>query len=109
AVHTETLMHHDISSPDGCGGIANSVGEADDHVIRPVRKETRRLRGHGGFRIDAGWQRLILDVDEFRGVLSLSPVAGDDDGHRLPYVTYPVTRQWQLWCGAEDGPQAYLQ
>jgi hypothetical protein len=99
-VHTKTLVHHDISSADSCVSVTNSVGEADGDVIRPVRKEARGLRGYGGLRIDAGWQGLILDVDEFSSVLSLSPIVSDDDGHRLPYVTYPVTRQWQLWCGA---------
>jgi len=80
-------VHHDIRSPDGGVGVANGVGEADGDVIRPVRKEARGLRGHGGLRVNNGWQWLILDVDEFGGVLSLSPVAGNDDDAKrtLPF------------------------
>jgi hypothetical protein len=93
-------VHHDIRSPYSGVGVANGVGEANGDVIGPVRKEARRLRGHSGLCINDGWQGLIRDVDEFGGVFSLSPAAGDDNGHRLPRVAYPLTRQWQLWCGA---------
>jgi hypothetical protein len=94
AVHAKTLVHHDIRSLYSSISVANGMGEADSHVVRPARKEAGRLRGHGSLCLDDGWQGLILDSDEFRSVLSLSPAVGDDDGHRLSRVAYPLTRQW---------------
>ena len=69
------------------------AGEAD---VRPDVGEQHCRVALGATRIDDGGQRLVLDVDELRGVLALVTPVGEDGRDRLADETYDAFREQRL-------------
>jgi hypothetical protein len=54
-------------------------------------------------------QPLVLNLDEFGGILGLGPGASDHNGHRLTHIAHPITRQGKLWRVTQERVQTRCQ
>ena len=93
-VHGE--RHPGIGTGKGAGGIA--VGEFADRDLVGLAfgVEQRRRFVAGGDGVDHSGQRLVIDLDQLRGILRHIPVLGDDQRHRLADITHPLDRERPL-------------
>ncbi len=87
ALDPEALLEHDVGGAERGVGVADRVGEADGHVVGPVRVETRRFRPGGGHHLDHRRQRLPLDLERLGGVLGAGAAVGHDHRDDLARVT----------------------
>ena len=59
------------------------IFEIEGKIVLELRIDDGRVRGERGFRVDDGWQVLVIDHDLFRGLLRGGGARGDDQRHFL--------------------------
>ena len=89
-------------------GIAIAKGAVADDVRTDGRMQQRRIRQSGGFGIEDGRQRPILDRDPFERVLGLMAILRQHDRDRLPDIPHPVDREAPMLHRGLDGDRERL-
>ncbi len=97
-----------VTSALGEGGVDVAAGDGpvERLIARHVGVQLRRAVGRGLLRIDDGWQRLVVDVDQIERVLRLIAVLGDDDGDAVADVADDVGGDGLVGCDLEIGIRA---
>ena len=70
---------------------------APKHTFVPTSGNSTVSSRQRGLRVDDGGQRLVLDVDEFGGVLALVALVGEHDGDRLADEAHDVASASNGW------------
>ena len=97
---SEAFRDNAISLPERFGHVPNLGLERLHDVVAPLLMHQRGVRGEGLFDSGHGLKRLILHVDQTRGVFCCISVGGHYNRHGLAHKTHLVL--------GEHGPVAGL-